>query len=80
MDKIDILGIMENKKIETAVDWLYIKLLDIQTGGVNGIEINIGIDEFKKIFDYAKEIENEQKKCIKCINDNNNNPNYFYWH
>lgn len=66
-------------KIETAVDWLYIKLLDIQTG-VNGIEINIGIDEFKKIFDYAKEIENEQKKCIKCINDNNNNPNYFYWH
>jgi hypothetical protein len=47
-------------KQQTAVDWVFHKLLDIETGELGKIEIKMGFDEFKELFMNGNEMHKHQ--------------------
>jgi hypothetical protein len=51
---------MKTEKKETAVNWIYDKLLTIETGENGKIEIKMGFDEFKELFVNANEMHKYQ--------------------
>lgn len=51
---------MEQTKQQTAVEWVYRKLLGIETGENGKVEIKMSFDEFKDLFMNGEEMHKHQ--------------------